>query len=106
MRQCSCGGAIRRLSIYPACHTCVREYLAVLPQRPGLSIAEFQQERRWEQQRLTAQISMAPVAQRVRLLETALDPVTFEDVMALTERYASTDQPHQIVTLNTDLIRA
>jgi len=45
MKGCGCGQPVARWGVYDACHTCLREYLAVLPERPGLLIRDWQRER-------------------------------------------------------------
>jgi N-acetylglucosaminyldiphosphoundecaprenol N-acetyl-beta-D-mannosaminyltransferase len=105
MKRCSCGETVPWLALHAVCNACLRDYLSVLPERPGFSIADFERERCRQQQATAAQTPVVLPLQRVRLLDTPLDPVTLEDTLALVKRYAATKRPHQIVTLNVDLIK-
>jgi N-acetylglucosaminyldiphosphoundecaprenol N-acetyl-beta-D-mannosaminyltransferase len=87
------------------CNTCLRDYLSALPHRPGFSVEDFQRERQQWQQAAAAQTMVVPATQRVRLLDIPLDPVTLEETLALVERYVAANEPHQIVTLNIDLVK-
>jgi UDP-N-acetyl-D-mannosaminuronic acid transferase (WecB/TagA/CpsF family) len=105
MKRCECGQAISLLSFYPVCEVCLRDYLADLAHRPGFSITQFQMERQQVRQSTAALARVSAVPQRVRLLGTAVDPVTPAQVLAAIESYVDMGLPRQIVTVNVDFIR-
>lgn len=105
MKQCGCGQSVSLFSFYPVCDTCLRAYLAELPQRPGFSIAQFQLERQEARQLAATTTRASRVAQRVRLLDTALDAVTHADVVQKIEQFVEQGTPRQVVTVNVDFVR-
>ncbi len=105
MKRCDCGTSVSRFSFYPVCEECLRDYLAELPQRAGFSISDFQYERQQARQAAAAHARVSPSLQRVRLLDTVVDPVTLDDAMATIEHYVDAGQPRQLVTVNVDFVR-
>ncbi len=105
MARCDCGEKLNWLSFYPVCPTCLRAYLDKLPERPGFTIEDFRVERQNERHAAAAQTRVSVPRQRIRLLNTAVDPVTHADVMDQIERYVETGQPRQLVTVNVDFVR-
>lgn len=101
MKGCVCGQPVPRWGLYDVCHTCLREYLAVLPERPGLPINDWQRERLARRPSIAAVLDAPPV----RLLNTPLDAVTLADTLQFMRSCVDRNRPHQIVTLNVDLIR-
>lgn len=102
MKRCVCGQPMARWGLYDVCHTCLHEYLAVLPERPGLPIRDWQRERHARHQSSVAALAAPPV----RLLNTPLDAVTLADTLAFMRGCVARNRPQQIVTLNVDLIRS
>ncbi len=103
MKGCACGQPVARWGLYDVCHTCLREYLTVLPERPGLRIAEWQREH--HQHAHSAVQGNAAPAPRVRLLDAPLDAVTLADTLAWMRECVERNRAGQIVTLNVDLIK-
>lgn len=105
MKRCDCGQPIGLFSFYPVCDACLKEYLGLLPEKPGFSIAEFQIERQQSRQYAAAETRVPRAAQRVRLLDTVIDPVTLNEAIAEIERYVEIGLPRQLVTVNVDFVR-
>ena len=103
MKRCVCGHPVARWGLYDVCHTCLQEYLAVLPERPGLPIVEWQREC-YEQRQVAAQPNTTP-APRVHLLDVPLDAVSLADTLLFMRECVKRKDAHQIVTINVDLIR-
>jgi N-acetylglucosaminyldiphosphoundecaprenol N-acetyl-beta-D-mannosaminyltransferase len=105
MARCDCGESISLFSFYPVCSACLRGYLDELPRRPGYTIKEWQIDRQHARQAATARTRVSVAPQRIRLLDTLIDPVTLADAMAEIESYVEAGQPHQLVTVNVDFVR-
>lgn len=105
MKRCSCGSSVSWFSLFSVCDTCLREYLVELQDRPGYTVEEFQLERQQARQSAAAQTRVSLVAQRVRLLNTSIDPVTYAEAMTEIEQYVESGRPHQLVTVNVDFVR-
>ena len=105
MKRCECGQSISLLSLFDLCNTCLPEYLAQLSTRSAFSIVEFHLERQASLTQTAALSSIDAQRRRVRLLDTAIDPVTVAQAMAQVEAYVERDQPHQIVTVNVDFVK-
>jgi exopolysaccharide biosynthesis WecB/TagA/CpsF family protein len=104
MKRCSCGQPRRRFSLYTICDSCLNKYLDELPYRTNFSVEEFQIERD-HTTRVSTAVQVSPVAQRVRLLNTSIDPVTLGEAMTEIEHYVESGVPHQLITVNVDFVR-
>lgn len=105
MKRCDCGKQIKLLSPVDVCATCLRKYLDELPERTGFTIMEFRIEQQQQRQLAAARMRVSPTSQRVRLLNTTIDPITLADAMTEIERYVDSNLPHQLVTVNVDFVR-
>jgi N-acetylglucosaminyldiphosphoundecaprenol N-acetyl-beta-D-mannosaminyltransferase len=105
MRRCACGQSVSLLSLFDLCETCLRDYLSQLSSRSDFSVVEFQRERRSSRKFLATHTPIEPHRQRVRLLDTAIDPVTLEQTIQQIEAYVESGQPHQLVTVNVDFVK-
>lgn len=105
MKRCDCGGSIEFFSFYPVCPACLQEYLQKLPERPGFTINEFQIERQREMQSRVARMTINPASRRVRLLGTAIDPITSTEAMKIVENFVEQGVPRQLVTVNVDFVK-
>ncbi len=105
MKRCDCGESIQFLSFYPVCSACLHEYLQQLPARPGFTVNEFQIERQREMQSRVARMPVNAASRRVRLLGTAIDPITSTEAMAIVENFVEQGVPRQLVTVNVDFVK-
>lgn len=105
MRRCDCGETLSLFSFYPVCNACLREYLEEMPSRPGFRIEEFRIERHQSRQEQAAKTRVSLPRQRIRLLDTVIDPVTLAEAMTEIERYVETGTPRQLVTVNVDFVK-
>lgn len=104
MRRCACGQSISLLSVFDLCGTCLPEYLSQLSSRSNFSVIEFQRERQSSRKQPVINAPIE-VRQRVRLLNTAIDPVTLGQTIQQIEAYVESGQPHQLVTVNVDFVK-
>jgi exopolysaccharide biosynthesis WecB/TagA/CpsF family protein len=93
------------LSLFDLCETCLREYLSQLSIRSEFSVAEFRHERRSSRKRITTHARINLQHHRVRLLDTAIDPVTLKQAIMQIEGYVESGQAHQLVTVNVDFVK-
>lgn len=105
MRRCDCGQKITLLSPVDVCPTCLKKYLDELPDRAGFTITEFRVEQQHKRQMAALHTRVAQAPQRVRLLNTTIDPLTLAEAMHEVERYVESGLPHQLVTVNVDFVR-
>lgn len=105
MNRCDCGRQISLFSLFDVCPTCLRLYLDELPERPGFTISEFRIERQQKRQLAASHTRVSSTPQRVRLLNTTIDPLTLAEAMAEVGRYVESGLPHQLVTVNVDFVR-
>lgn len=104
MRRCACGQSISLLSVFDLCETCLPEYLSQLSSRSDFSVVEFQRERQPSLKQRGINAAIEP-QRRVRLLNTAIDPVTLGQTIQQIEAYVESGQPHQLVTVNVDFVK-
>src|SRR5688572_7208444 len=105
MERCDCGTKISRWSVFPVCADCLRGYLNELPRRSGYTLSDFVFERQQLRQAAATQTIVSVMPQRIRLLDTLIDPLTLKDAMAEIERFVAAGQPRQLVTVNVDFVR-